>query len=68
VTAGDADEFRLWLLRAKPAKEAPKDTAGGQGLSEATARRRCTLASQFFRVAVRKGFITSNPFEGVAAR
>ena len=30
VTAGDADEFRLWLLRAKPAKDAPKDTAAAR--------------------------------------
>ena len=56
ITAGDADEFRLWLLK-------PKD-AGGQELSEATTKRRCGMASQFFRAAVRKEFIDRNPFEG----
>lgn len=60
VTPGDADEFRLWLLRP----HGPEGT-DGQELSENTARRRCSLASQFFRSAVRKGIITSNPFEGV---
>lgn len=57
VTAGDADEFRLWLLTKK---------TKGQGLGEVTANRRCSLAAQFFTAAVRKEFITANPFEGVA--
>jgi integrase len=60
VTPGNADEFRLWLLRPKsPVGQ------GGEGLSDNTVRRRCTLASQFFHAAVRKGLITNNPFEGV---
>jgi integrase len=63
VTPGDADEFRLWLLR--PWKE---NGTGGQGLSEATARRRCTMASQFFHAAVRKGLIAVNPFEGIGGK
>ena len=63
VSPGDADEFRLWLLRPKA-----KINTGGAGLSEATARRRCTLAAQFFRAAVRKGLISANPFQGVGGK
>lgn len=63
VTPGDADEFRRWLLRTKA-----KDGIGGQGLSEATARRRCMMASQFFRAATRKGLIGLNPFESVGGQ
>lgn len=66
ITAGDADEFRLNLLAAKSKAVNGKPIGeGGEGLSEATARRRCTLASQFFRVALRKGLVSSNPFEGI---
>lgn len=56
ITAGDADEFRLRLLAPKP---------NGEGLADNTARRRCTLTSQFFRAAVRKGLVSANPFEGI---
>lgn len=62
ITAGDADEFRLNLLAPKPKKQSE---TGGEGLAENTVRRRCTLASQFFRAANRKGLIAWNPFEGV---
>jgi len=47
VTAGDADEFRLSLL---------------ERLGDNTVRRHCGRAKQFFKAAVRKGFITRNPF------
>lgn len=57
ISAGDADEFRLWLLKSKE--------SGGEGVGENTMRRRCTMAAQFFRAAMRKGVITSNPFDGV---
>lgn len=60
VTPGSADEFFLWLRRSKE-----KGSTVGQGLSESTANRRCRLAFQFFRAAMRKGLIASNPFEGV---
>jgi len=48
ITLGDADAFRLHLK--------------GQGLSENTIRRRCGIAKQFLRAAMRKGLIASNPF------
>lgn len=47
ITPGDADEFRLFLLKR---------------LAENTARRNCGRAKQFFRAAVRKKLIHENPF------
>jgi len=66
ITQGDADDFRINLLRPKPPKINGKRTGdGGEGLSEATTRRRCAIAKQFMRVAVRKGIITANPFADI---
>ncbi len=48
ITPGDADAYRLHLL---------------ESLAENTVRRLCGRAKQFFRVAVRKRQISSNPFE-----
>jgi integrase len=53
ITAGDADQWRLYLL--------------GLGLAENTVRRRCGMAKQLFRVAVRRGLVSSNPFEDLKA-
>jgi len=53
ITPGDADEWRLFLV--------------GKGLAEATIRRRSGAAKQFFKVAVRKGFLASNPFADIKA-
>lgn len=47
ITAGHADEWRLWLM---------------ERLGENTARRHCGRAKQFFRAAERKGLIAKNPF------
>lgn len=56
INAGDADEFSIWLRRRKP---------DGEGLAEATARRRIKTAKQFFRTAIRKGLVEKNPFDGL---
>ena len=40
---------------------------GSEGLSDNTARRRCGIAKQFFRDAVRSRLIQSNPFEHLKA-
>ncbi len=50
-TPGHADDFRLFLL--------------GKGQAEATVRRRCKRAKQFFAAAIRHGHITDNPFNDV---
>ncbi len=48
ITAGDADAWRLYLVK--------------YGLAENTIRRTCGIARQFFRAAVRRRLIASNPF------
>lgn len=59
ITPADADDWRRWLARPKN-KRNPK--AGGQGIGENTVRRRCGVAKQFFRAAVRRRLISENPF------
>jgi integrase len=59
ITPAEADDWRRWLMLAVN-EEDPKQ--GGQGLSENTCRRRCGIAKQFFRDAVRRRLIAENPF------
>jgi integrase len=54
ITPGDTDDWRRWLKKPKG--------QGGRGLSENTARRRCGIARQFFRSAVRHRLLAENPF------
>ena len=49
ISAGDADDWRRWL-------------ASDQKLADNTIRRRCGIAKQFFRAAVRSRLIQENPF------
>jgi integrase len=68
ITPADADDWRRWLGLAKN-EDDPK--AGGQGLSDNTVRRRCGIARQFFRDAVRRRLIAESPFadmQGVVVR
>jgi len=48
ITPGDADAWRMGLIQ--------------QGLADNTVRRRCGIAKQFFKAAVRRKLIRSNPF------
>ncbi len=54
ITAGDADDWRRWLVT-------------DQKLSDNTVRRRCGMAKQFFRAAVRARLIPENPFGDLKA-
>ncbi|MBU0617205.1 MAG: site-specific integrase [Planctomycetes bacterium] len=54
IMPGDADEWRLWLI-------------GTKKLADNTVRRRCGVAKQFFKAAVRKGLISSNPLVELVA-
>lgn len=54
IEGGDADQWRLWLLN-------------DQKLAENTVRRRCGIAKQFFRVAIRRKLISENPFIDLVA-
>ena len=51
VTPGDADDFRSYLISI--------------GLAESTNRKRCSIASQIFRYAVRHRVVQANPFEDI---
>ncbi len=53
ITPGEVDQWRLYLV--------------GLGLADNTVRRRCGVAKQFFRVAVRRKLVSSNPFEDLKA-
>jgi hypothetical protein len=68
ITPADADDWRRWLGLAKNKKQPEK---GGQGLSDNTVRRRCGIARQFFRDAVRRRLLAESPFaemQGVVVR
>lgn len=63
ITAGDADEFRRWLLRPQPKRDKKTGKKKGEKrLHENTVRRWCGRAKQFFRAAVRKRLIIESPF------
>ncbi len=53
ITPGDADEWRLSLIK--------------QGLADNTVRRRSGKAKQFFKAAQRRNLIASNPFAELVA-
>ena len=53
ITPGDADRWRLYLISLK--------------LSDNTIRRRCGIAKQFFRAAVRRKLLAVNPFADLKA-
>ncbi len=57
ITDGDADDFRLWLVsHADPADKTVKK------LADNTVRRRCGIARQYFKAAMKRGLVTRNPF------
>jgi integrase len=64
VTAGDAEDYRVWL--ATQAREVPEG-AEPKGLALNTVRRRMGRAKEFFKSAVRHRRITENPFENEAS-
>ena len=56
IGVGDAKDFRQWMLREVKGK-------GRMGVMENTARKMCSVASQFFTDAIDRGLVESNPFE-----
>jgi integrase len=63
VTAGDCDDFARWL--ASGGRSADQSKRMGAGLSPATCGKRLQWCSSIFRDAVRRGLISSNPFDDV---
>ena len=59
ITPADAEAWGNWLTHPKGEDG---DDLPGQGLGENSARRRCGIARQFFRHAIRQRLITENPF------
>jgi len=49
ITLGDSDQWRMYLVE--------------QGLADNTVRRRCKMAKQFLRAAMKRKLVPSNPFE-----
>lgn len=60
ISPGDADSWRLWL--SQHGGEASSRKRKSNKLAENTVRRRCGIAKQFFRVALRRKHIEQNPF------
>lgn len=56
IGLGDAKDFRQWMLREVRGK-------GRKGLMENTARKMCSVASQFFTDAVDRRLVEANPFD-----
>jgi integrase len=61
ITAGDAEDFRIWL--ETEAREVGKDQPPA-GLATNTVRRRVGRAREFFNLAVRRKIVKENPFAG----
>jgi len=55
ITPGDADNWQLDLTK--------RQGKLGPHMADSTVRRRCGIAKQFFRAALRLKLITQNPFE-----
>ncbi len=64
ITAGDADEWRIWLAEHKETRDGKQTTVT---LADNTVARRCGIAKQFFRAALRKGLVLQNPFADLRA-
>jgi len=62
ITPGDADDFVKWLTSAARAR---RRNGAGDGLRGATALKRIERVRAFFRDAMRRRLIDSNPFVGV---
>jgi integrase len=69
ITEGDAEDFRNYLLTSggSPVKRCGPATVvrKRRPLAEPTVRKRCSIASKFFRHAQRHDLIRRNPFEAV---
>ena len=62
ITSTDAKKWRVWLKTEGNRRDANRKT-----MAEETVRRRTGTVKQFFREAVERGYITTNPFENLAS-
>jgi len=62
ITSGDAEQWRVWLATEGNQRENDRGE-----LADNTVRRRTGRVRQFFAYAIKKGIISENPFDGLAA-
>ncbi len=62
ITASEAEDFRRWLATSGGEVRGTKGNKKQVPLSDNTVRRRCGMAKQFFRDAMRRKLIAENPF------
>ena len=62
IKPGDADQWRIWLATSANSRDNDCDQ-----LASNTVNRRCGIARQFFRAAIRLGLVESNPFSSLSA-
>jgi integrase len=63
ITPGDAEAWRVWLGTKANARDKHRDE-----LSANTVNRRCGIAKQFFRAALKRGLIGANPFADLSGQ
>jgi integrase len=63
ITSADAEDYRAWLLAT--GKGRGKCEGERQGMAEATVRRTCGYARQWFTYAMKRGYVRINPFTDV---
>ena len=61
ITEADAEDYQRWLRFEAPHRRRP----GVIGFAPATVGKRCKIARQWFRYAVRQRLITVNPFDAI---
>ena len=65
ITVADATDFARWMRTPKARVRLHGDS--GETLAEATIRRRCGIAKQFWNDAIERGLTTLNPFRKLPA-
>jgi len=63
ITPGDATRWRIWLTTEANTRDKARDD-----LASNTVNRRCGIAKQFFRAAIRDKLIEANPFADLTAQ
>ena len=65
ITSADADDYRACLLTKGKVRVKGKDQDKRMGMAEATVRRTCGYARQWFTYAMKRGYVRVNPFADI---
>ena len=60
MTISDAEKWRIWLKTTGNRRDKER-----REMAEETVRRRTGTVKQFFKAAMKRGYVESNPFEGL---